>query len=83
VRHILSSFINFNFYLLKNRVHVRRGTKILWEANAVSLENYMRYVKDFYQKYFLNYPEKIGKINRTVYLVTEDLTVLNEALFRL
>ena len=40
----------------------------------------MTYVKDFYDKYFLKNPEKIGKVNRTVYLVTEDLEVLKEAL---
>ena len=64
------------------RIHVRRGVKILWEAKAVSLVNYMRYVTDFYDKYFFNNPDKIGKVNRTVYLVTEDLDVLNEALTR-
>ena len=59
---------------------MRRGVKILWEAKAVNLDSYMTYVKDFYDKYFLKNPEKIGKVNRTVYLVTEDLEVLKEAL---
>ena len=40
----------------------------------------MTYVNDFYDKYFLKFPGNIGKVNRTVYLVTEDLDVLNEAL---
>jgi hypothetical protein len=35
-----------------NRLHVKRGLKILKEAKAVSLETYMVYVSDFYEKYF-------------------------------
>ena len=65
---------------MKQRLHVRRGVKILWEAQAVSLGSYMIWVRDFYDKYFLKFPELVGKVNRTVYLVTEDLGVLNEAL---
>ena len=38
----------------------------------------MIYVKDFYDKYFNRYPQKIGKVKRRVYLVTEDLGVLEE-----
>jgi hypothetical protein len=40
----------------------------------------MRHVEDFYKKYFLKNPSKIGKIRKNVYLVTEDLDVLDEAL---
>ena len=43
----------------------------------------MTYVNDFYDKYFLKFPNNIGKVNRTVYLVTEDLEMLNEALKKL
>ena len=81
-------FLTLDFIFIRNcfniffRIHVRRGVKILWEAKAVSLVNYMRHVTDFYDKYFFNNPSKIGKVNRTVYLVTEDLDVLNEALTR-
>ena len=42
----------------------------------------MVYVRDFYEKYFFKNPNHIGKVNRTVYLVTEDLNVLEEALHK-
>jgi hypothetical protein len=59
---------------------VRRGLKIIEEAKAIDLDTYMIYVEDFFVKYFLKYPGKIGKISKSVYLVTEDLGVLEEAL---
>ena len=43
----------------------------------------MIYVKDFYDKYFLKYPQNIGKIDKNIYLITEDLDVLEEALKKL
>ncbi len=55
-----------------NRLHVRRGLKILKEAMAVSLETYMVYVGDFYGKYFLKHPN----VSKKIYLVTEDLDIL-------
>ena len=60
-----------------HRVHVRRGLKI-YEAKPVDLEYYMLYVEDFYEKYFRKNPNNIGKIVKNVYLVTEDLSVLEE-----
>jgi len=62
------------------RLHVRRGLKIIQEAKAIDLEAYMLYVEDFYDKYMLKNPDKIGKVRKNVYLVTEDLGVLDEAL---
>ncbi len=62
------------------RLHVRRGLKIIEEAKSVNLDVYMMHVKDFYEKYFLKNPSQMGKIRKNVFLVTEDLEVLNEAL---
>jgi hypothetical protein len=60
---------------------VRRGLKILKEAKAVSLETYMVYVNDFYEKYFLKHPKvSIKNFTKNIYLVTEDLDILKEAL---
>jgi hypothetical protein len=61
---------------------VRRGLKIIQEAKAIDLETYMMYVEDFFDKYMLKHPDKIGKIRKNVYLVTEDLGVLDEALIK-
>jgi hypothetical protein len=58
---------------------VRRGLKIIKEAKAIDLKTYMIYVRDFFDKYFLKHPER-KKITKNVYLVTEDLDVLKEAL---
>ena len=60
---------------------MRRGLKILKEAKAVSLETYMVYVSDFYEKYFLKHPNVSNKnMTKKIYLVTEDLDILKEAL---
>ncbi len=57
---------------------MRRGLKVLEEAKLIRFETYMIYVRDFYEKYFLKYPQNKGKVAKSVYLVTEDLTILNE-----
>jgi hypothetical protein len=58
---------------------VRRGLKVLLkEASTVPFEKYMIYVRDFYEKYFFKYPHKKEKIKKSVYLVTEDPTILDE-----
>ncbi len=60
---------------------MRRGLKILKEAKAVPLETYMVYVRDFYEKYFLKHPNvSMKNFTRNIYLVTEDLNILKEAL---
>ena len=69
-----------NFFFFKFRLHVRRGTKIISEAKAVNFGSYMTYAKDFYDKFFMVNADKVGKVNRTIYLVTEDLEVVKEAL---
>ncbi len=38
----------------------------------------MIYVRDFYEKYFLKYPQNKGKVKKSVYLVTEDPKILDE-----
>lgn len=71
---LYSSFKN----TLKKRVHVRRGLKVIDEAKAIQFERYMIFVRDFYEKYFIKHPQNKGKVKKNVYLVTEDLTVLDE-----
>ena len=69
LRHI------FKFSL---RVHVRRGLKVLEEAKLIHFQDYMVHVRDFYEKYFFKFPQNKGKLKKNVYLVTEDLNVLDE-----
>ena len=69
-----------NFKIIYFRVHVRRGLKIIEEAKPVELKAYMFHVKDFYDKYFLKYRQFVGKVKKIVYLVTDDLKVLDEAI---
>ena len=57
---------------------MRRGLKVLEEAKLIRFETYMIYVTDFYEKYFYKYPQNKGKVTKSVYLVTEDLTILDE-----
>jgi hypothetical protein len=57
---------------------VRRGLKVLEEAKPIRFETYMIYVRNFFEKYFLKYPQNKGKVTKSVYLVTEDLTILDE-----
>ena len=57
---------------------MRRGLKVLEEALPVPFEKYMIYVGDFYEKYFFKYPQNRGKVKKSVYLVTEDPTILDE-----
>jgi hypothetical protein len=58
---------------------VRRGLKVLHgEASAYGLDQYMVYVKDFYDKYFLKNPTKDGLVKRSVFLATEEPKVLDE-----
>ena len=71
---LYSSFKN----TFKKRVHVRRGLKVIDEAKAIQFERYMIFVRDFYEKYFIKHPQNKGKVKKNVYLVTEDLTVLDE-----
>ena len=63
---------------LLKRVHVRRGLKVINEAKAIQFERYMIFVRDFYEKYFIKHPQNKDKVKKRVYLVTEDLTVLDE-----
>ena len=51
---------------------------MLEEALPVPFEKYMIYVRDFYEKYFFKYPQNRGKVKKSVYLVTEDPTILDE-----
>ena len=63
---------------LKKSIHVRRGLKIIGEAKAYGLDQYLVYVKDFYDKYFIKNPSQLGKILKSVYLVTEEPKILDE-----
>ena len=67
----------FLYYLLKNSVQVRRTDKINTEASLHNLEEYMKHVEAFYDKYELIHEKKV---ERTVFLATDEVKVLNEAL---
>jgi len=64
-------------HLLKNSVQVRRTDKINTEASLHNLEEYMKHVEAFYDKYELIHEKKV---ERTVFLATDEVKVLNEAL---
>ena len=58
------------------RVHVRRTDKLGIEASFHALDEYMSKVREFFDAYDL----KTGKKNvRTVYLATDEVTVMKEA----
>lgn len=59
-------------------MHVRRGLKIKEEAKPFDLADYLEYVDDFYYKYFLLNPDQVDKVNKTIFLVTEDPQVLDQ-----
>lgn len=64
------------FIIIFDRVHVRRTDKVGTEASYHELSEYMEHVKNFFDIYDL----KTSKKNiRTVYLATDDLSVLKEA----
>lgn len=58
------------------RVHVRRTDKVGTEASFHSLSEYMDHVKEFFDIYDL---KTESKNKRTVYLATDDLSVMEEA----
>ena len=64
-------------------MYIRRGIKITpkfnKEADAYELDEYMKYAKDFYDRYFMKYPNQLNFVPRTVYLATEEPKVLKEA----
>ena len=64
----------------KKRIHVRRGLKVIRgdEAADYSIDQYMVYVKDFYDKYFIKNPNKLSRVKRRVFLVTEEPNVLDK-----
>ena len=68
------TYSNIQFFL--NRVHVRRTDKVGTEAALHYLDEYMKHVDAFFDKYDLTY-DKIVK--RTVYLATDEVSVLTEA----
>ena len=52
-------------------IHVRRSDK-LNEANYQSFDLYIRQVDEFFEQYFLNNPSQRGKVNKTVYIASDD-----------
>jgi len=60
-----------------NSVHVRRTDKLAGEASLHTLDEYMRHVEEFYDKYDLINNKQA---ERVVYLATDEINVLNEAI---
>jgi hypothetical protein len=62
-------------------MNIRRGLKVspgTKEANAYALKDYMRYAKDFYDKYFMKHPDKLNTIPKTVFISTEEPNITRE-----
>ena len=62
-------------------MNIRRGLKVApgtKEAESYELIEYMRHAKDFYDKYFIKYPERMNKVPRTVFISTEDPKIIRE-----
>jgi hypothetical protein len=58
-------------------MNIRRGLKVV-EADAVEFKEYMIHARDFYDKYFMKYPEKLNTIPKTVFISTEDPSIISE-----
>ena len=64
-------------------MNIRRGLKVApgtKEANAYELKEYMRHAKDFYDKYFMKYPEQVNNVPKTVFISTEEPNITRECL---
>ena len=48
------------------------------EANFYELNEYMKHVDEFYDIYFLKHPEKVGQVQPTVYIASDDEAVFKE-----
>ena len=64
INHLYLSLI---FKIFLKRVHVRRGLKVIDEAKGTHFE-----------RYFIKHPQNKGKVKKIFYLVTKDLTILDE-----
>ena len=59
-------------------MNIRRGLKIIAEAKSVEFKQYMAHARDFYDKYFIKYPEKYGFVKKTVFISTEEPNIITE-----
>ena len=63
-------------------MNIRRGLKVVpdtKEADSYELIEYMRHARDFYDKYFIKYPERLNKVPKTVFISTEDPKIIKES----
>jgi hypothetical protein len=74
-KYAMPKFNKYIRFCLLKRIHIRRTDKIGTEAEYHPLSEYMRYVKDYYDVLDI---QKERKVNRTVYLATDDLEVFKE-----
>ena len=61
---------------------MRRGLKITpgyKEADLVEFDEYMKYAKDFYERYFLINPDKFNIVPKTIFLVSEEPNIITES----
>lgn len=58
-------------------VHIRRSDKST-EAYFYEVEDYMRFVDEYYGVYFIKHPEKVGSTRRTVYVASDDESVFKK-----
>jgi hypothetical protein len=62
-------------------MNIRRGLKVTQgfkEADAYEFKEYMAHARDFYDKYFMKHPDKLGKIQKTIFISTEDPSIITE-----
>ena len=64
-------------------MNIRRGLKTATatkEADAFELKEYMKHAKDFYDKYFMKNPHKLLVVPKTVFISTEEPSLIKECL---
>ena len=62
-------------------MNIRRGLKVaegFKEADAYEFKEYMAHARDFYDKYFIKHPDQLGKIEKTIFISTEDPSIIGE-----
>ena len=62
-------------------VHVRRSDKSN-EALFYEVDEYMVYVEEFFETYFLKHPEKANSTERAVYVASDEILVFGELISR-
>ena len=60
-------------------MNIRRGLKVSTkEAKSYEFKEYMEHAKDFYDKYFMKHPDKLDKVQKIIFVSTEEPNIITE-----